>query len=232
MSIVAEGKEPVVRLLRAIDAKCAGLAQQLHAGWHAGLPAEWWQGGPQPGRASRLARASHALARLYGVRWPDLAALQPRLHRVAVLERGPLVRLLVLAALHTQRFEVRQIVSKSERQRLCAMVGEQTYDVLVQSADNGLPARAGSTPARMELGELAEAGCRAIAAAGLWRCRHVLTLVRLALPPGALSAPPRAERPLRGPLAGFEERLHLYFPEFAWLFGSEMDRALSVSKTA
>jgi Bacterial type III secretion protein (HrpB4) len=223
---------PMSQLACAIDAKCSSLARQLHAGWHAGVPAPWWQGGEPPVQRRRLAQASHALAALYGVRWPALGSLRPRVHRVAVLERGPLLRVLAAAVLYVRRFELRQVVSKSERKRLSEIVGEPTYGALLASAENGMPVSGAAPLASLGSGELAEAGYRAIAADGLWRCRHVLTLVRLALAPEATTEPPRATRARRGPLAGFEEQLHVFFPEYAWLFGSEMDRALSASKTA
>jgi hypothetical protein len=223
---------PIARLLRAIDAKSAGLALQVHGGWHAGVQAQAWPGSTRPARQRLLVQASQAVATMYGVRWPGLNMLRPRVHRVAVLEREPLLRVLAAAALHAQRFTVRQIVSKAERVRLCAIVGEPAYRALVESTPGGLPAQAGGTVERLGLSELAEAGCRAIATQNLWRCRDVLTLVRLALAPDTRSVQVSVAPARRGPLMGFEERLDLYFPEFAWLFGSEMDRALSASKTA
>jgi hypothetical protein len=225
-------REPLSQLAHAVDVKCASLALQLHAGWHAGVPEQWWLAGEMSVRRRRLTQASLALARLYGVCWPTLSSLRHRVHRAALLELQPLLRVLAAAAMYVRRFELRQVVSKTERKRLTAVVGEQTYLAVLESAENGIPMPTAAPFESAAASQMAEAGYRAIAADGLWRCRHVLTLVRLTLAPEATTAPPSATLARRGPLAGFEEQLHLFFPEFAWLFGSEMDRALSASKTA
>jgi Bacterial type III secretion protein (HrpB4) len=222
---------PIGQLAQALNAKCRGLARHLHPGWLAGLPHHGFAQTVTPVRQRGLLEASLALSALYALKWPTLAMLRPRLHRATLLERTPLLRLLALAVLHARRFEVRRWVSRALRQQVCGLVGDTAYQVLIESPDNGGAGPIGAPPPHMELDALAQAGCQLIAREGLWRARPVLTLVQLALPPQPQQQPGSPLQAQRGALEGFEQRLDQYFPEFTWLFGCDMDRALSVSKT-
>lgn len=208
------------RLARALDQRCGRLAQQLHPGWRAALPE----------RAAAGREASLALAALYGVRVPGVPAWRSRVHRLALLERDALQRALACAALHAQRFAVRRSVTRADRDWVTRMVGAEAHQALLEADTTGAP-QGPATLQRLEPPVLAEAGCRAIADEGLWRCGDVVRLVQLSLAPATeVTATPTAP-PVRGRLAGFEDLLPRYLPEFAWLFGSDMDRALSASKT-
>jgi hypothetical protein len=223
---------PIGQLAQALNGKCGGLAAHLHPGWLAGVPPRWLAEAGAPGGWRRsLLEPSLALAALYGLRWPTLAMLRPRIHRATLLERPPLLRVLALAVLHARRFDVRRWVSKQLRHQVCAAVGEHAYQVLIDSPGSGAGADIGTPPPPMGLDELAQAGCELIAREGLWRARQVLTLVQLALPPQPAAHGPLEAQAQQGVLAGFEQSLDLYFPELTWLFGCEMDRALSVSTT-
>jgi Bacterial type III secretion protein (HrpB4) len=182
---------------------------------------------PRDAHADRL--VSSALQTVYEVRWPSLGALAQRVHRLAVLPLGEVLRVLQAVALYERRSAVRRCIGRSARAGLVERVGQPAFDVIVATpgADASHPGEIG--PADTPVGVLARSGFQALEAHGGWVCPDAHRLVSLCFSPDgpdavAGSAPPSA-------LDALIERLDLLFPEHAWLFGCDMDKALSASPT-
>jgi hypothetical protein len=172
-----------------------------------------------------------AFASLYGLRWPSLARFERRAHRIALLPRAEILRVLTAVALHDDRERVRRCIERGLRGTIVRLVGEAAYQGLIDA-----PRRPARTPtalaaADLDSGRLASAGYAVLSAQSAWQCRDMLAWVRLALP---LATPDAAEPawPALSEPAPVLDRLLTYFPEHAWLFGSPMDRALSAWTTA
>ncbi len=206
-----------------VDRACRGLV---------GLAA-----GPRDAHADRL--VSSALQAVYGVRWPSLGALVQRVHRLAVLPLVEVLRVLQAVALYERRGDVRRCIGRSARVGLIDRVGQPAFDAIVAmpGADASAPGEIGLavTPPAV----LARGGFEALAAHGAWACPDSERLVALCLPPESPEAPdatdaapaPANRAPFTPDFHGLIQRLDLLFPEHAWLFGCDMDKALSASPT-
>ena len=194
--------------------------------------------GPRDAHADRL--VSSALQAVYGVRWPSLGALVQRVHRLAVLPLVEVLRVLQAVALYERRGDVRRCIGRSARVGLIDRVGQPAFDAIMATpgADASAPGEIGlavTSPA-----VLARGGFQALAVHGAWACPDSERLVALCLPPDsrdehvAAGAPlaPASREPFTADLHGLIQRLDLLFPEHAWLFGCDMDKALSASLTA
>jgi Bacterial type III secretion protein (HrpB4) len=227
-------------LFAAAQSKSLRLAQHVHPAWvAAALPqhSAWaLQGhdGPVAQRVSQL------LGQLYGVRWPGLHALRWRAHRVALLPRSMVLRVLAGTALYLQRAGVRHCVGRASRLALENMVGAPAMAALLNAPTAGHCAGS-TTPldfASLDPELWAAEGYRALHAAGVWTCKDASVIARLTLAPGAFDRPTPATAatpditPSSADLAAYLHQLEHFFPEQSWLFGSNMDRALSVLNTA
>jgi Bacterial type III secretion protein (HrpB4) len=217
------------RLLDAAGHKSAHLATQLHPAW---LEAAWpedWPVAPSSAWGERATRrTSLLLAQVYGVRWPGLVSLRARAHRIVLLAREPLLRVLAAAALYGRSGDVRRCVGRQARDALIALVGEPAYAALLQAPDAGAAVRP------IEAADLRPEACAAqgyqlLLACGQWHCRDASLIARLTLPPGAgrEAAAQRDTAPSPLQWSGLFGRFDAFFPEQAWMFGSDMDRALS-----
>jgi hypothetical protein len=251
--VAAAGPAPLAQLLRALDAKAGGLAEHLHP---ARVDAVWQRLGAELAACRpRLAPARHAslLAQACGLRWPTLPEWRPPAHRVALLGRVPLLRALATCALHARRDDVRRSVGRAVRSRLLQEIGETAYRRLLAVPTPGLAPGRTLEAEDVDLERLATTGYRLLQAEGAWQSRRVQALVRLSLAPDPVDsrdstdapdfpdspdAPDASDEPVRTPAPGMRlpaehgavlvlEQLPHYFPEFAWLFGSDLDRALS-----
>ncbi|AEG94088.1 type III secretion protein HrpB4 [Ramlibacter tataouinensis] len=235
MSPPADAVGPLRRLLAAVDRKAATLAADLHPAW---IDAAWARLGPRAGDwAARLPPRRHSalLADAYGLAWPPLEAFREPAHRLALLDRDRLLRVLAACALEGRRDSVRRSVGRMVRQLLIEGIGESAYRKVLDSPAPGVQV-SGPLDAR-EAGQdrLAEEGFRILCGQAAWRHPTLLTLVRLSLAPSASADQPADDRPCALATNGVDgtiDRLHEYFPELVWLFGSDMDRALSASRTA
>ncbi|AKJ27826.1 type III secretion protein HrpB4 [Caldimonas brevitalea] len=218
----------VTRLLQAIEAKAAELASHLHPAW---LALASQQLGPL---ASALTgdKPSPTLSRLigevYGIRWPALPTLAHRVHRLVVLGRADVVRVLSTAALHARRDSMRRCIGRDLRRLLVERVGEVAYrELLARPGQGGLDAQP-LEAAELHEDRLSTAGYRLLCEQGAWHSRQALAIARLSLAPAALDGEHVTPLPSGRPdLDSFFDHLPHYFPEHAWLFGSDMDRALS-----
>ena len=235
---------PLLRhLLATARAKSADIAAQLHPAW---VQAAWQRVGfetPPPAAAGE--RGASALAGVYGLRWAPLAGFQHRAHRIALLPRDQVLRVLAAVALHAERERVRRCIGRGARQAVIERIGEAAYTELLAAprvtdnaaagaADN---AAAGAlSAAELDPERLAAAGYARLSERREWHCKHTLAWVRLALAPGSTQADPAFAFPSTSSSAApsasppgdsMMARLPHYFPEHAWLFGSHMDRALS-----
>lgn len=218
------------RLLQAADAKAADLASHLHPDW---VKAAWQHAGALAARQARRVppqRQSALLAQIYGLRWPALADLQAPAHRLALLSRAPLLRVLATCALYPRRERVRRSIGRDVRHALLDAIGETAYRQLLDSPAPGLANPQPLSARDLDPERLAAAGYRALCAQGAWTCRSALALTRMSLAPDVLdnagAAPSSTSRDAGGADAALQ-RLPDFFPELAWLFGSDMDRALS-----
>jgi len=227
MNALPASAEPVPllrHLMATARAKSDDLVSQLHPAW---VQAAWQRIGYDAAPAAATGpRCSAALAAVYGLRWASLAAFRQRAHRIALLPRDRLLRVLAAIGLHAERERVRRSIVRSTRLAIIERIGEPAYDELL-AAPAGAPGQGGPlSVAELDLERLAAAGCAHLGARREWHCRDSLAWVRLALAPGSTPASPSpsaAVHDTESPLA----RLPHYFPEHAWLFGSPMDRALS-----
>lgn len=220
------------RLLQAADAKAADLAAHFHPAW---IEAAWRHVGAAAARhAQRVAPSRRAalLAQVYGLQWPLLADLRLPAHRLALLSRPQILRVLAACALHGQRDSVRRSIARDVRSRVIQHIGEPAYRQLLASPAQGATATRPLGAPELDLDRLAGAGYHALCAQGAWQCRSALALTRMSLAPAALEVPQEVRPGHAPPPAGMDThtvlaRLPDYFPEHTWLFGSDMDRALS-----
>ncbi|ARN20779.1 type III secretion protein HrpB4 [Piscinibacter gummiphilus] len=221
---------PLRRLLRAIDRKAGAWPTELHPAWVDAAAARL---GPRAAAwCARVPPRRHAalLEHTYGLVWPDLAEFREPAHRLALLDRPSLLKVLATCALDGRRDSVRRSVGRVVRDLLIEGIGESAYERVLDGPTRGLQAAEplGAVEANPE--RLAADGFRALCSQAAWRHPTLITMVRLCLPPGvSADAVPAAPSP-RG-ADRVIDRLPDYFPELAWLFGSDMDRALSVSRT-
>ena len=111
----------VRRLLVAARAKSRAVAEQLHPAW---LQMAGQRIGIDGTRALGNADCSAALAAVYRLQWPSLSSLRLRAHRIAVLPRADMMRVLAFIALHAQRERVRRCIGRPLRGALIDRVGE------------------------------------------------------------------------------------------------------------
>jgi hypothetical protein len=230
---------PLLRhLLATARAKSADIAAQLHPAW---VQAAWQRIGfetpPATAGARSEAALGSALAGVYGLRWASLAGFQHRAHRIALLPRDQVLRVLAAVALHAERERVRRCIGRGARQAVIERIGEPAYNELLaapRAADNG--SSGALSAADLDPDRLAAAGYARLSERREWHCRQTLAWVRLALAPGSTQADPSFASPSTSSAAApsgsptgdsMMARLPHYFPEHAWLFGSPMDRALS-----
>lgn len=238
MNALPASAEPVPllrHLLATARAKSADIAAQLHPAW---VQAAWQRIGfetPPPVAAGE--RGASALAGVYGLRWASLAGFQHRAHRIALLPREQVLRVLGAVALHAERERVRRCIGRGARQAVIERIGEAAYNELLAAPRiTGNPAAGALSAAELDPERLAAAGYARLSERREWHCKHTLAWVRLALAPGSTQADPAFAFPSTSSSAApsasppgdsMMARLPHYFPEHAWLFGSPMDRALS-----
>jgi hypothetical protein len=236
MSTQPRPVDSVRRLLGAVDAKAARLASDFHPAW---VDAAWARLGPQmAGLTQRVPVRRHSmlLAGAYGIVWPELDAFREPAHRIALLDRSRLMKVLAACAIDARRESVRRSVGRTVRELLIEGIGESAYQQVLDSPLRGI--KSADPLAAMEVGQdrLAVDGFKALCAQGAWRDQTLISIVRLSLQPAAFGDPGQGDERSRVSTGrGVDrtvDRLHHYFPELAWLFGSDMDRALSASKTA
>lgn len=238
MDALPESAEPVPllrHLLATARAKSADIATQLHPAW---VQAAWQRVGfetPPPAAAGE--RGATALASVYGLRWASLAGFRHRAHRIALLPREQVLRVLGAVALHAERERVRRCIGRGARQAVIERIGEAAYtELLAAPRAAGTGAAGALSAAELDPERLAAAGYARLSERREWHCKHTLAWVRLALAPGSTQADAAfgssstsssAAPSISPPGDSMMARLPHYFPEHAWLFGSPMDRALS-----
>ncbi len=214
------------RLLEAARRRSSDLAAELHPAWlqhgcrQLGLDASVATASPR--------RCSAALQALFELQWPTLDRFQFPAHRIAVLPRDDIRRVLAVVALHAQRERVRLCIGHGLRAALVDRVGEAVYARMLEAP----PLRGGGpeplSAAELDPERLAWDGLARLLEIGAWRSRRLLRWMQIAFAP-------RAGKKLPRPRSGGPQEiltcLPSYFPEHAWLFGLPMDRALSASTT-
>ncbi len=232
MEAVADEIEPVDCVRRLMDAarrKSLELGDNLHPAWRQGC---WHRIGVDAATAARSPqRWSQTLAAFYKLQWPPIDRFQSRAHRIAVLPRAELLRVLAAIALHGERGRVRLSIGPGLRAAVIERVGEIAYARMLEAPPLAQGAHGGFSAAELEPERLAALGLARLVECGEWRSASLLSWMRVAIAPQGETLLPgvkRVEAESREALS----RLPSYFPEHAWLFGSPMDRALSDSTTA
>ena len=232
MQATADPVEPVDcvrRLMEAARRKSLDVSANLHPAWKQGC---WHRIGVDAVTAARSPqRWSDTLAAFYKLQWPPIDRFQVRAHRIAVLPRAELLRVLAAIALHGERGRVRLSIGPGLRAAVIERVGEVAYVRMLEAPLPLQGAQGGLTAAELEPERLAAVGLARLVECGEWRSSSLLSWMRVAIAPldeTLLPGVKRVEAESREALS----RLPSYFPEHAWLFGSPMDRALSDSTTA
>lgn len=237
-------------LVQALATRQSQLHDDLHPAWS---DAAWQRLSAQsnahwnaPGGAAELARhlsprrRSHLLAQALGLRWPPLPVLSDRSHRLALLPRPALLRVLAACALQGRRESIRRAIGRVVRELLIEGIGAQAYQAVLntQTAAPQMAVNASVTDtdplqiSELDQEQLAVQGFRQLCAAGGLPNPRLRQIVGLSLHPDALRGAPSAEAIFSSSPLAVLDHLPDYFPEFAWLFGSDMDRALWASSTA
>jgi len=228
---VPEPAAVLARILASAQRKSDALAQELHPTWlEHGLRKLALVTAASPAAERSTARA---LAALYNLRWPGLDRFTLPAHRIALLPRPDLRRLLAAVALHAERGRVRISIGPGVRGALIGCVGQEAYGQMVAAPPplKGVASRA-LTPAEADPERLAAAGATRLVEAGAWRSGTLLRWVQIALGPTVRTTSPAVATTAAQDTREALERLPIYFPEHAWLFGSPTDQALSASPTA
>jgi Bacterial type III secretion protein (HrpB4) len=177
---------------------------------------------------------SSALQIIYDVRWPGFGALVRRLHRLSALPLLDVLRVLQAVALYERRSDVRRCVGRDARSSLIDRIGLPAFDMIVATPGANAGPQSELNIADMPVALLARGGFQALEMHNCWECADSRHLVALCLPFDELvsrrvpSAFAKSALPATD-LHGLIERLDLFFPEHAWLFGCDMDKTLSVS---
>ena len=221
----------LAELLDAVRRRSADLADDLHPAW---LDQGLLRLGLSPGSATMgSAKCGAALAALYGLQWPSLDRFRARAHRVTLLPRREMLRVLAAVALHAERDRVRLSIGAGLRALLVDRVGEGAYLKLLESPSLRAGLLEPLSAAEIDADRLAWRGLGHLRSAGAWSSRSLLQRVRLALEPSHAATAPEAPEATGGRTQPeIVASLSSYFPEHAWLFGSPMDLALSASTTA
>jgi Bacterial type III secretion protein (HrpB4) len=228
-NVHSPGGAPLERLFDAVSQKSARFVLNIDPGW----VDQAWQGlsaranAQQGEHPTRL--TSSALQAVYGVRWPSLAALAHRVHRLAVLPLSQVLRVLQAMALYQRRGDVRRCIGRNARLALVATVGKAAFDVIVTTPGSDASHESEIGLDAVSLQELANSAFHTLESHGLWQCEDARRLVSLCLAPAASSfnAPPAVSVQPAAHFHRLIQQLDLLFPEHAWLFGCDMDKALS-----
>lgn len=224
-------KTPLMRLLQAVDRKAASWPVDLHPAWvgkafgHLGVQAA--------ASSMRLPQDRQAalLEAIFGLAWPSLAEFRNPVHRLVLLDRSSLLKVLAVFALDTRRESMRRSIGRAVRKLLIDGVGESAYEKLTSTPMRGLQV---SNPLALpDVGQerLAAEGFRLMREEGVWHHPVLTRMVRLSLPLTLSGASSRLDGAALEPASRTVDRvvdgLPQYFPELEWLFGSDMDLALS-----
>jgi hypothetical protein len=216
------------RLMRAAAEKSGSVSEQLHPAW---VQAAWqrigFPGNPMASTTG-LERCAPALAAVYGLRFESLARFAHRAHRIALLPRKDMLKVLTVVALHAKRESVRLCISRNLRAAIVASIGAETYAALLDAPPRPNDSTAAVLDAEaLQPERLALEGYTVLSENRAWRCKSTLAWVQLALPPVAIPASSDFSNGAADPDSVLD-RLPQFFPEHSWLFGSPMDQALSV----
>jgi hypothetical protein len=234
----------IQRLLQTIDAKSAAFESHFDPAWRKAV----WQSvgfdvlkvsgdeaadeNPSPETLFSGAATHRRVADVYSLRWPKLSVFRQRAHRLALLSRRQILQVFATLALYTERNRVRCSIQKSVRTLLIDhMVGPTAYQRLINSPITQGMNTSSEPLALSELNVIAWAqiGYRLLCQTGLWTNRECLAIVKMSFPP---STPAAQSQGLSSP-ANLVEITHAlnhlpdFFPELTWLFGSDMENALS-----
>lgn len=218
------------KLLQAARAKSANVQDEVHPQWLQGLPT-LVHAGTSASSEMHAARAS-LIARFLRLEWTSLATFRRRAHRIALLPRAALLKVLWAVALYADRDRVRLCIGRELRAEIVARVGGRGYASLLARPPSSHGSMHPFASEELDPDTLASTGYSLLCTHDLCQCEATLAWVRLAVSPSPL--PNKAGKIYDVDLFADAaiERLTDLLPEYAWLFGLPMDLALSASTTA
>jgi hypothetical protein len=233
MSLPPASIAALQRLLEALKERAGSLGALVHEQWIDQVCT-----GLHPSLASSLRTPAHAatlselLGRRFNVTWPGLDSLAQRAHRVVLLPAPCLQQCLRLAAVWFHAPAVRRCVSRQDRALLRDLLGEAGYAGVLAAPDSA-PMRSEQALPNLEAAQWASQGVVRLRCLSAWSCEPALSILRLALPRKTNDLPLIGDvgATARQHMQHFLQRLDQLLPEHAWLFGSDLDLALSTPKT-
>jgi hypothetical protein len=175
-----------------------------------------------------MVRMSFLLADYYDVQWPSVVFLRSKVNRIALLAAPIVKRVLAAAALYINRGSVRRCIARDDRRALIGLVGESAYAGIRDAPEiKGLqliaPIKNFQTDLWANQGfELLQASSHSMSAKSSKIAQLILT------PNVAKEKTSIANSPsVCDDLVEFIDKLDIFFPEQAWLFGLDMDQVLS-----
>jgi hypothetical protein len=230
MSLPPASVAALQRLMEALRERAGSLGAHAHEQWIDKACA-----GLHPSLASSLRAPEHAaslsalLGQRFNVTWPALDSFSLRAHRIVLLPAA----CLQLAAVWFHAPAVRRCVSRQDRTMLRDLLGEAGYAGVLAAPDSA-PVRSEQALPNLEAAQWASQGLIRLRCLSAWSCEPALSIVRLALPRKTSDLPLIGDvgAAARQHMQHFLQRLDQLLPEHAWLFGSDLDLALSTPKTA
>lgn len=209
---------PAAALVLAREAAVvfASLLERLHPTWAHAIGIDL----ALPGQ--RAVWAEVASVR-FDLRWPDLSVARSALALLWLLPPAEVQRVCIARALFACREPLTRSVDGQVRRRARALVGALVYEALAAS-----PAPRGEAtplPADFESDSLGLTGWRLLDQATVWRDLRARRLVQLMLPLSGVTSPTPTPSAAEHDL--FVRLLPHFFPEHAWLFGSNPARCAS-----
>ncbi|GAB3086265.1 type III secretion protein HrpB4 [Bordetella muralis] len=219
-------RDPLRALLQAIRHKSAHLVEHMDSSW---LERARLELGLEMARLETT-MLSRMLRQVYRLNWPDPGAFSVLAHRIVLLPKAEIHRMLAVAALWTQRDRVRLCIANPQRGALVERIGQSAYARLL--ACPSLP-QAHRGP--LSLDEIRSQGLILLGARHWvdnitgWHSQDLLDWLSLAIPPA--DAPDTHIQVHEGIRLMLDD-IPALFPEHEWLFGDSMTRSLSISAMA
>jgi hypothetical protein len=176
----------------------------------------------------RMVRVSSLLADYYDVQWPSVAFLRNKVNRITLLAAPIVKRVLAAAALYISRSSVRRCIARDARRSLIDLVGEPAYAGIRDAPEiKGLQLIAPIENFHTDF--WANQGYALLQASDHSMNAKSSKLAQLILAPAAINVKTSIVNSpsMCDDIFEFINKLDIFFPEQAWLFGLDMDQVLS-----
>jgi Bacterial type III secretion protein (HrpB4) len=176
----------------------------------------------------RMVRMSFLLADYYDVQWPSVMFLRSKVNRITLLAAPIVKRVFAAAALYINRGSVRRCIARDDRRALIGLVGEPAYAGIRDAPEiKGLQLIAPIKNFQADLWanqgfELLQASSHSMSAKSS-KIAQLILMPNVAKEKTSIANSPS----VCDDLVEFIDKLDIFFPEQAWLFGLDMDQVLS-----